>query len=107
MRDIVIAYYFGDSYLADAFLAAFLIPNMLILFIQNGTKDVFIPIYYRYLQDGKEQRYVWNVTITMLLLGVLVTAIVYVSAPIIVQTFYPTFTEEAKSIAYTVIRLMI
>ena len=107
LRDIVIAYYFGDSYLADAFLAAFLIPNMLILFIQNGTKDVFIPSYYHYLQQKEEQKYIWNVTLTMVIIGLFVTVIVYSSAPMIVQTFYPSFTDEAKHIAYTVIRLMI
>ena len=106
MRDIVIAYYFGDSYLADAFLAAFLLPNMLILFIQNGTKDVLIPGYYQYYQEKRQHNYLFNVTIAMFVLGIVVSLVIYALAPILIQTFYPTFIEEGKSIAVTVIRLM-
>lgn len=106
MRDIVIAYYFGDSYLADAFLAAFLLPNMLILFIQNGTKDVLIPGYYQYVQEKRENIYLFNVTISMLVFGAIVSLLVYTFAPTIIQAFYPSFIKEAQSIATTVIRIM-
>ena len=42
VRDIVIAYYFGDSYVADAYLAAFIIPNMIILFFTTGIEKMLL-----------------------------------------------------------------
>ncbi|WP_252312081.1 hypothetical protein [Sinobaca sp. H24] len=45
LRDMTIAFYFGDSYLADAYIAAFIIPNMLFLFMTNGMKNALVPSY--------------------------------------------------------------
>lgn len=56
IRDLVIANYFGTSYIVDAYNAAMIIPNAFILFMLTGMKDAFIPSYLRYEKEGKGNR---------------------------------------------------
>ncbi len=51
IRDLVIANYFGTSYIADSYNAAMIIPNAFILFMLTGMKDAFIPSYLRYEKE--------------------------------------------------------
>lgn len=53
IRDLVIAGLFGDSYHADAYIAAMAIPNAFVLFLLTGMKDAFLPSYYKYDALGK------------------------------------------------------
>src|SRR5215813_14289158 len=56
VRERVFAHYFGDSAVADAFRAAFRIPNALQnLFGEGVLSASFIPVYARLLAEGKKE----------------------------------------------------
>ena len=56
VRDRVFAYYLGSSDAADAFRAAFRIPNFLQnLFGEGVLSASFIPVYANLLARGKEE----------------------------------------------------
>ncbi|MET3575414.1 murein biosynthesis integral membrane protein MurJ [Bhargavaea ullalensis] len=93
IRDLVIAGLFGDSYEADAYLAAMTIPNAFVLFLLTGMKDAFLPSYYKYSALGRGEEHLTNIvkgtfwlTLGVSILGVLL------SSPI-VRLFYPNFGE--------------
>src|ERR671935_1335910 len=55
VRDRVFAHYFGNSAAADAFKAAFRIPNLLQnLFGEGVLSASFIPVYARLRADGRD-----------------------------------------------------
>lgn len=93
IRDLVIAGLFGDSYQADAYLAAMTIPNAFVLFLLTGMKDAFLPSYYKFNAIGRGEEHLTNIvkgtfwiTLGVSILGVLL------SGPII-RLFYPNFGE--------------
>src|SRR5919201_5504209 len=56
VRDRVFAHYFGNSAAADAFNAAFRIPNLLQnLFGEGALSASFIPVYARLLARGERE----------------------------------------------------
>ncbi|CQR46189.1 putative peptidoglycan biosynthesis protein MurJ [Paraliobacillus sp. PM-2] len=99
---MVIAYYFGDTYQADAYLAAFIIPNMLFLFLTTGMKNAFIPSYLAAKETGTSTilfNQIWKVTGTISLgLGI----IGMFTAPLIIPNIYPDFQPAAMTIAVQV-----
>ncbi|WP_117168444.1 murein biosynthesis integral membrane protein MurJ [Paraliobacillus sediminis] len=98
LRDIVVAYYFGDSYQADAYLAAFIIPNMLFLFLTTGMKNAFVPQYIESLEQNRSRKLfnqIWKATgITSLLFAILGICL----SPIILPLVYANFEEVALEI---------
>lgn len=59
VRDMVTAYYFGAGPLADAFIAAFRIPNMLRRLFAEGSLSIsFVPVFTETLsRDGKKEAF--------------------------------------------------
>src|SRR5271154_961346 len=56
VRDRVFAHYLGSSFAADAFRAAFRIPNLLQnLFGEGALSASFIPVYARLLARGERE----------------------------------------------------
>ncbi|MFB1051564.1 murein biosynthesis integral membrane protein MurJ [Paraliobacillus sp. JSM ZJ581] len=99
LRDIVIAYYFGDTYQADAYLAAFIIPNMIFLFLTTGMKHAFIPSYLEAKETGKSTylfNQIWKST-GLISFGIGVVGMLI--APMIVPILYPNFQTNAMTIA--------
>ncbi|WP_217586459.1 murein biosynthesis integral membrane protein MurJ [Lentibacillus saliphilus] len=101
LRDIVIAYYFGDSYVAEAYLAAFIIPNMFILLLTTGMKDAFIPSYIKAFEQHRGQAHFGQVFKGILIASLAISLIGFALAPVYVPVFYPEFSVEASQIAVT------
>ncbi|ASF40775.1 murein biosynthesis integral membrane protein MurJ [Halobacillus halophilus] len=99
IRDMVIAYYFGDSYVADAYLAAFIIPNMLILFMTNGMKNALVPTYIQSLEKNRGKTYLGQVFKGTLVLAFILSIIGMAIAPFLIPLLYPEFSPEATQIA--------
>ncbi len=55
VRDIVLAYFFGQNSLTDAYNGAFRIPDMLYLLVAGGAlSSVFVPVFTQYVNDRRE-----------------------------------------------------
>ncbi|WP_033542711.1 murein biosynthesis integral membrane protein MurJ [Planococcus sp. CAU13] len=93
LRDLVIAGLFGDSYRADAYIAAMTIPNALVLFMLTGMKDAFLPSYYKFDAIGKGEEHLTNIAKgTMWICLILSIGGMILAAPI-VRIAYPSFAE--------------
>jgi putative peptidoglycan lipid II flippase len=56
VRERVVGYFLGRSFAADAFVAAFRIPNLLQNLLGEGVLSAsFIPVYSRLLHEGREE----------------------------------------------------
>ncbi|UOQ50280.1 murein biosynthesis integral membrane protein MurJ [Gracilibacillus caseinilyticus] len=99
IRDMVIAFYFGDSYVADAYLAAFIIPNMFILFMTTGMKNAFVPSYTDALQEGNASSHLKDIYRGNGWISLIVALLGAGLAPVYVPLLYPDFSPEALDIA--------
>lgn len=109
-RDQVQAYYFGAGMAADAFLAAFRIPNLLRdLFAEGALSSAFVPTFTREReQNGPEAA--WRlanrvITAVVVLLGALSLAIL-LAAPWILRLYAWGFSEEKLALATTMTRVL-
>jgi putative peptidoglycan lipid II flippase len=109
VRNRVFAHYFGTSDAADAFNAAFRIPNFLQnLFGEGVLSASFIPVYARLLSRGEDQdaRRVAGTVFSLLaltasvlvLLGVLVT-------PALIALIAPGFSGEKRDLTIRLVRI--
>lgn len=99
VRDMVIAYYFGDSYVTDAYLAAFVIPNMIILFMMTGMKNAFVPSYIEALEENRGKHHLSYVFKGTTIIGVILSVVGVIASPLIIPLIYPHFHNEAMTIA--------
>ena len=110
VRNRVFAHYLGTSDAADAFNAAFKIPNFLQnLFGEGVLSASFIPVYARLLgrEEGDEARRVASavfsllalVTSALVVLGVLIT-------PLLIGVIAPGFEGEKRQATITLVRVL-
>src|SRR5687767_7796960 len=108
VRNRVFAHYFGTSAAADAFNAAFKLPNFLQnLFGEGVLSASFIPVYVRLLQEDREEARRVAVAVGSLL-ALAVSAIVLLGvllAPVLVTIFTPGFEGEKRDATIRLARI--
>jgi putative peptidoglycan lipid II flippase len=109
VRQRVFAHYFGTSDAADAFNAAFRIPNFLQnVFGEGALSASFIPVYARLLaqEDRKEATRVASAVLSVL---ALVTAIIVLAGvlttPYLLSLIAPGFTGEKRELTIRLIKI--
>jgi putative peptidoglycan lipid II flippase len=110
VRDRVFAHYFGNSDAADAFKAAFRVPNFLQnLFGEGVLSASFIPVYAKLLaqKDDEEARHTAGAVAALLglttsflvLIGVLAT-------PYLIDAIAPGFSGEKRELTIRLVRIL-
>lgn len=107
VRDMVTAYYFGAGPLADAFIAAFRIPNMLRRLFAEGSLSIsFVPVFTETLsRDGRQEAYrMAGAALRLLSLILAVVAVIGVLAsPWIVSAIAAGFKGDPAKFELTVL----
>lgn len=110
IRQRVFAYYFGKSAAADAFQAAFRIPNFLQnVFGEGALSASFIPVYANLLarQDEKEARRTANAVLTLLALATsLVVLAGVIGAPYMTSVVAFGFDGERRDLVIHLVRIL-
>ncbi|MGP4106091.1 murein biosynthesis integral membrane protein MurJ [Virgibacillus sp. L01] len=99
IRDMVIAYYFGDSYVADAYLAAYIIPNMIILFFTTGMKNAFVPSYIQSIEDNRGIHHLSQVFKGTILISITLSLVGIVLSKYYIPILFPEFNDHGQQIA--------
>ncbi|QHS23511.1 murein biosynthesis integral membrane protein MurJ [Virgibacillus sp. MSP4-1] len=99
IRDMVIAYFFGGSYVADAYLAAFILPNMIILFLMTGMKNAFVPSYIQALEYKKESHHLNQVFKGTIFFSFILSLVGIISARSYIPALFPEFNPATQEIA--------
>lgn len=109
VRQRVFAHYFGTSDAADAFNAAFRIPNFLQnIFGEGALSASFIPVYARLLahDDKKEATRVASAVLTVLALMTSVVVLVGVlTTPYLISLIAPGFTGEKRELTIRLVKI--
>jgi putative peptidoglycan lipid II flippase len=110
IRDRVFAHYFGNSDAADAFKAAFRIPNALQnLFGEGVLSASFIPVYAALLarDEDEEARRTAGAVAALLALSTSVLVLVGVLAtPYLIDAIAPGFTGEKRELTIRIVRIL-
>jgi putative peptidoglycan lipid II flippase len=109
IRQRVFAYYFGNSLAADAFTAAFRIPNFLQnVFGEGALSASFIPVYANLLAR-KDEREASRVASAVLTLLALVTSIIVlvgvITTPYIISVVALGFAGERRDLAIQLVQI--
>jgi len=103
VRDLVMANYFGATYLNDAYNAAYVIPNLLRrLFGEGALSSAFVPIYNEIgITRGKQAQVYFALNLLSILTFFLMvlTAFGMVFAPQLVKLLYPGFAPQTSALA--------
>lgn len=107
VRDMVLASFFGAGMAADAFIAAFRIPNLLRRLFGEGSLSVaFVPVFTETLVKGDRQdgfRLAIS-SLKLLLICLSVVAMIgIVAAPLIIHVVAPGFAHPPEKMALTIL----
>jgi putative peptidoglycan lipid II flippase len=110
IRDRVFAHYFGNSAAADAFKAAFRIPNFLQnLFGEGVLSASFIPVYANLLARGdkEEARKTAGAVAALLLLSTsLIVLLGVIATPWLIYVIVPGFRGETRELTILLVRIL-
>ncbi|MBN1824008.1 MAG: murein biosynthesis integral membrane protein MurJ [Endomicrobiales bacterium] len=106
LRDMLVAHAFGAGMFADAFYAAYRIPNLLRRLLGEGSLSAsFIPVLSEYLhtKSKEETQKLINVVLTGLtIILVVLTALGIIFAPQIVHLIAWGFTDDPEKLELTI-----
>jgi putative peptidoglycan lipid II flippase len=110
VRDRVFAHYFGNSDAADAFRAAFRIPNFLQnLFGEGVLSASFIPVYASLLaqkEDEEARRTAGAVAALLALTISLLVVIGVLATPYLIDVIAPGFSGEKRELTIRIVRIL-
>ena len=110
VRDRVFAHYFGSSDAADAFRAAFRIPNFLQnLFGEGVLSASFIPVYANLLARGEEDEADRVASAVFCLLSLVVSCLVLtgvLATPLLIDAIAPGFKGAKRELTICLVRIL-
>lgn len=110
IRDRVFAHYFGNSDAADAFRAAFRIPNFLSnLFGEGVLSASFIPVYASLLAQKEDEEARRTAGAVAALLGLTISFLVLVgvlATPYLIDVIAPGFSGEKRELTIRIVRVL-
>ncbi|MCE5210617.1 MAG: murein biosynthesis integral membrane protein MurJ [Deltaproteobacteria bacterium] len=106
VRDMVIAAFFGASWMTDAFWVAFRIPNMLRRLLGEGSLTIsFVPVFTEYLEKKSKEEALELAQNVFTLLSVILAVISILGilvSPMIVKILAPGFISDPDKFGLTV-----
>lgn len=110
IRQKIFAHYFSTSLSADAFNAAFRIPNLLQnLFGEGVLSASFIPAYSSLLarkEEGEARRLAGAVISALALVAAVLVLVGVLAAPILVAVIAPGFTGEKRDLTVQITQIL-
>jgi len=110
LRDQVMAFFFGTTFISDAFNAAFNLPNLLRrLFGEGALSAAFVPIYNEIgYKRGKEAQFQFAMKVMLILSACLLilTGLGVLLAPVLVRLFFPGFNPQTSALTIKLTRIL-
>jgi len=110
IRERIFAHYLGTSLAADAYRAAFRVPNMLQNLLGEGVLSAsFIPVYARLRAEGRLREASELAEAIFALLAIVATLVVALGilcAPLLVSLLVPGFSGEKRALTVALVRIV-
>jgi putative peptidoglycan lipid II flippase len=101
LRTSMFAFVFGTSITSDAYLQAFLIPDLIFNIVAGGAlASAFIPVFTRYMIAEKDEKTAWHIASSALNLAlaimVVLAVIAIICAPWLVPIYNPGIHDPTE-----------
>lgn len=112
VRTFLFSYIFGAGDFSDAYLQAYIIPNLLFTVISGGAlSSAFIPVFTIYAVGRRDEKAAWRIASSALNLSVVIMVVLSVLAmifaPVIVPLYSPGFSAAKLALTITLTRVML
>ena len=111
LREALISGFFGKSYVTDAYLAGFAVPDLFYnLLVVGALSSAFIPVLSGYIAE-KKRKEAWYVASSVMNLVVvilcLLTILALIFAPQIIALYIPDAPVKTKELATSITRILL
>ena len=108
VKEIATANYFGGSDFLEAFLVAYLLPNLFFNLIGGILSSCFIPIYVNEKSDNmvKGKEFVRAIFFLSIIIGLIFASLIYIFAPLIIRLFAPGFVDNRYDLAISYLQTL-
>lgn len=107
LREILLAYQFGTSYIVDAYAACAALPSVLFTIFASGFSNSYVTVYTR-ISDENRKKGFFNDTVTVLLLiAMVLSAVCFVFSSQISALLAPGFEEQGAVLLTEFIQLIV
>lgn len=101
LRTSMFAFVFGTSHVSDAYVQAFLVPDLIFNIVAGGAlSSAFIPVFTRYMITEKDEKSAWHIASSALNLALLImmvlALIVILLADALVPLYNPGVQDHAQ-----------
>ncbi len=98
LRTSMFAYVFGTSNISDAYLQAFLIPDLIFNIVAGGAlSSAFIPVFTKYMVGDKDEKGAWHIASSALNLAIAVMVVLALLAIIFARLLVPIYNPGQSS----------
>lgn len=92
LRTSMFAFVFGTSATSDAYLQAFLIPDLIFNIVAGGAlSSAFIPVFTKYMVGDKDEKGAWHIASSALNLAIAVMVVLALIAIIFARLLVPIY----------------
>jgi putative peptidoglycan lipid II flippase len=92
LRTSMFAFVFGTSATSDAYLQAFLIPDLIFNIVAGGAlSSAFIPVFTKYMVGEKDEKTAWHVASAALNLAIAVMIVLALVAIVLARVLVPIY----------------
>jgi putative peptidoglycan lipid II flippase len=97
LRTSMFAFVFGTSIVSDAYLQAFLIPDLIFNIIAGGAlSSAFIPVFTNTMVGEQDERKAWHIASTALNLAIAIMMVLALIAILLARQLVPLYTPQAS-----------
>lgn len=110
VRDMILANYFGTSMANDAYVSAYSLFYLPVLLFNSAISATLIPMYVQEREQHSLKRsneFASNTLNLFALAAVLLSALVFLAAPLLVKVVYPGFDPGKSQLTVTLVRIML
>jgi putative peptidoglycan lipid II flippase len=112
LRTSMFAFVFGTTTTSDAFLQAFLVPDLIFNIVAGGAlSSAFIPVFVHYMMGERDEKTAWHIANSALnlavaiMMGLALIAIIF--APWIVPIYNPGVSGAELNLIISLTRIML
>jgi putative peptidoglycan lipid II flippase len=112
LRSSLFAFIFGTTIISDAFLQAFLVPDLIFNIVAGGAlSSAFIPVFTHYMIGERDEKSAWHIANSALnlalaiMMGLALIAIIF--APWLVPIYNPGVPPQELSLIISLTRIML
>lgn len=106
LKESIIAYKFGTSYIVDAYTIAITFPSIIFAIFAGGLMESFVPVITRIDGNVNKNKFVNNVLLIMAIMSIIMSLVCVICSDQIVDILAPGFNGESKKLTETFVSII-